>query len=270
MDEILGRKPTAKPEPAPVAEVAPPPPPEPGPAPVAEAPAPEGDLMSGDDALAWLQSLSAGKEDELRAQAAVESQARVDEILGRKPAAKPEPTPVAEVAPPPPPEPVAVIEQPVVEAAPPPAPEPTLVAEAPVLEVAPELEPVAELPAEPEPVEEVASFGPATRHAKPITPTTDLLEAMRARVEKNPDDHETRLHLARSLWAAEEVKESISHYAYLIRENEKTNLVVEDLRQYVVQRPKDALVLRTLGDAYMNEGLLEQALEIYNQAMNLL
>ncbi len=47
-------------------------------------PAAESDLLSGDDALSWLESLTVGKEDELRAQAEAESQARVDEILGRK------------------------------------------------------------------------------------------------------------------------------------------------------------------------------------------
>ena len=57
------------------------------------APTEEGEMLSGDDALAWLQSLSAGKEDELRAQAEVEQQARVDEIMGRK-----RPAPQEEVA----------------------------------------------------------------------------------------------------------------------------------------------------------------------------
>ncbi|MFN2284493.1 MAG: hypothetical protein ACK2UQ_08720, partial [Anaerolineae bacterium] len=64
------------------------------------APVAEGDFMSGDDALAWLESLAAGKEEELRAQAEVETQARVAEILGHKPEAKPaEPEPVVEEAP---------------------------------------------------------------------------------------------------------------------------------------------------------------------------
>ena len=132
VDEIMGRKPTAplptlEPEaPAPVAVV------EPvavEPA-VAEAPAPgegialpaeepampslEGEMMSGDDALAWLASLAAGKEDQLRAQAEVETRARVDEIMGRKPTA---PLPALEPeAPAPVAEPVAV--EPVVAEAP--------------------------------------------------------------------------------------------------------------------------------------------------------
>ncbi len=43
-----------------------------------------GELLSGDDALAWLESLTAGKEEELRAEAEQASAARVAEILGRK------------------------------------------------------------------------------------------------------------------------------------------------------------------------------------------
>ncbi|MBN1262479.1 MAG: tetratricopeptide repeat protein, partial [Anaerolineae bacterium] len=82
----------------------------------AEAPQVDGDLLSGDDALAWFESLTVGKEDELRAQAEAEAKARVDEIMGRA-----APRPVS--APPEPaPEPEAVVAAaPVAAAAPPPA-----------------------------------------------------------------------------------------------------------------------------------------------------
>ncbi len=51
---------------------------------VAEAPEGESDLLSGEDALSWLESLAAGKEDELRLQVEQESERRVAEIMGRK------------------------------------------------------------------------------------------------------------------------------------------------------------------------------------------
>ncbi len=44
----------------------------------------EGELLSGDEALSLLAGLAEGKEEELRAQAEAEAQARVDAILGRK------------------------------------------------------------------------------------------------------------------------------------------------------------------------------------------
>lgn len=54
----------------------------------------EGEGMpSGDEALAWLESLTAGKEEELKAAAAAEAEARMAEIMGR---------PREEAAPPPP------------------------------------------------------------------------------------------------------------------------------------------------------------------------
>ena len=61
-------------------------------------------LPSGDEALAWLESLAAGKEEELRAAAAAEGEARMAEIMGRAPEKPPpaEPEPVAEEPVPPP------------------------------------------------------------------------------------------------------------------------------------------------------------------------
>ncbi len=58
-----------------------------------------GELLSGDDALAWLESLTVGKEEELRAEAEQASAARVDEILGRKRDAPTAKTEVVEVEP---------------------------------------------------------------------------------------------------------------------------------------------------------------------------
>jgi hypothetical protein len=61
-------------------------------------------VPSGDDALAWLEQLTVGKEDELQTQALAESEARMAEIMGRPTPAEapPEPTaapPVEQAAP---------------------------------------------------------------------------------------------------------------------------------------------------------------------------
>jgi len=76
----------------------------PAPAPEAEGPTLpawlEGEGMpSGDEALAWLESLAAGKEEELRAAAEAEGEARAAEITGR-PFERPAPPPPVEAPPP--------------------------------------------------------------------------------------------------------------------------------------------------------------------------
>jgi tetratricopeptide (TPR) repeat protein len=102
MNEIMGRKTPVQPE-KPVVAAKPTPPPEPAPLEMPE------EMSSPDDALAFLARLSAGKEDQLRAQAEQEAAVRMNEIMGRKTPAQPEkpviPQPPAAVKPTPPPEP---------------------------------------------------------------------------------------------------------------------------------------------------------------------
>jgi len=419
VDEILGRKPAVRepepePEPEPEVEIAAPPAVETDvvdvvavepPATVIETPADEdakapteqGELMSGDDALAWLQRLTAGKEDELRAQAEAESAARVDEILGRKPAVRepePEPEDVATViaepsgaaveaaqatealeavveeelgagedavawlsglspekaseleaqlgseveasvpsqegergyfgwsafggkpeevpAPPAALEAVAADES--VEPEPPlpdlPAVEPEVATTEPVEAVAPPAEvaappaevavPIIEEPAiaeQPATVEKqvMEAEAPATAlvaepaetalppaaaevpapvetrpEVEPSEVTADDLDEMRAYTKRKRSDHAARLSLARALWHAGEIQESMQHYGRLIKSGARSDEVMADLEQYVESGPSSASVMRTYGDAYMKFGDLDKALEIYNRAMDLL
>jgi tetratricopeptide (TPR) repeat protein len=190
--------------PTPVAEVKEAPPMEEA-APIAEEmPTPawlEGEGMpSGDEALAWLEQLAAGKEEELQAQAEAEAEARLAEIMGRL---QPEEAPPVEAAPeealtapveepvaPPveepfswtpfgepgaPPTPVAPVEEapPVEEVAPPEMPEPAYleeveappVVEFPLLEEAPLPE---EIPLEAAPPTEEVHWGAALEPAPEV------------------------------------------------------------------------------------------------------
>jgi tetratricopeptide (TPR) repeat protein len=95
--EVPGEAPAPEaeeaPAPARLEEVAPAPEAEEGPMPAWL----EGEGMpSGDEALAWLEQLAAGKEEELQAQAEAEAEARMAEIMGR---AGPAEAPPAEAAP---------------------------------------------------------------------------------------------------------------------------------------------------------------------------
>ncbi len=281
----------------------------------------EGELLSGDEALSLLAGLAEGKEEELRAQAEAEAQARVDAILGRKR------TPPAEETAPPPEvkeaeaeapteteelfgwthigEPVKTEPAPIeeIEEEPPAAfgflqfegeaeevlpegeeegilletgeeaPQPTaeetvepakaVEGEAPTIQPKPQAEterPKASLPPTPK---------PAPVAAASATPSGDL-ETMRAYVKKHRSDHAARLELAQALWKAGEYEEALTHYSRLIRAEKMMEQVFADLTAYVEARPTDARLLRTLGDAYMKSGDLNQAMALYKQAMDLL
>ncbi len=337
VDAILGRKRPAEEE-APAEEI--------------ELPV-EGELLSGDEALSLLAGLAEGKEEELRAQAEAEAQARVDAILGRKrPAEEAAPVeeakpaeaaqpPVAEAEPaeeetvaegeeelfgwthigepvrtetapleeekePPPAfgflqfegeaeevlpageeegillETAEEAPQPVVEE----AVEPAEMSEAeapsiqpkpkPVVEerVEPAKTPEAEAPSiQPQPAPEAPKAPPRRKAApakpKPAAPGGDL-DALRAYVKKHRSDHAARLELAQALWKAGEHEEALKHYSRLIRAEKMMEQVFADLTAYVEANPADARLLRTLGDAYMKSGDLNQAMALYKQAMDLL
>ncbi len=337
----------------------------------------EGEMLSGDEALSFLAGLAEGKEEELRAKAEAEAQARVDQILGRKPKAQPEaeaeaPAAEAEAAPveempaaeepeeelfgwthigePTPTEtpPVEaeeaeeeaafgflqfegeaeeilpegghegiIIEEPSVEEVPvaeeaPRAAEETAppvearvgeaAEEAPVAEeapraaeeTAPPLEARVEEAAEEVPVaeeapraaeeaapplearvEEAAEETPAVAEAPraaEVAPSPQVrdLDSLLAYVKKHRSDHAARLELAQALWKAGRHEEALSHYSRLIRAEKMMDAVFADLTAYVEAYPADARLLRTLGDAYMKSGDLNEAMALYKQAMDLL
>lgn len=251
--EILGRRPEPKVTAPPVAEIPEPVTEKPA-APeavpesvAAEVPVAEGDVMSGDDALAWLSSLAAGKEEELRAQAEAEAEARVAEILGRKPGAKAEAPQEAGV----PEEPVAPdAPTPIIAEAP--APEP-VIAEAPVEIVEEKI------------VEEEDIF--VTPQVEPAVAP----EPIRAEVEPGAEaEHTGLLAQARAAWQTGDIDTAIAYYSELVLAEAALDDVIADLQQATAEQPNNGALLQVLGDAYMANGMVDQAIEIFNQAMTLI
>lgn len=123
-------------------------------------------------------------------------------------------------------------------------------------------------------LDEAVAAPPATTASRPeaeVSETTaDELDEMRAYVKKKRSDHAARLNLARALWEAGEVQESMEHYGRLIKSSAKTEDVVADLEAYADSDLVQSGVMRTLGDAYMKFGDLDKALDIYNRAMDML
>jgi hypothetical protein len=102
MEAIMGGKPGTSPLRPTTGPLAPPSPAEAAAPPVAEQPTLPGEegMPSPEDALAFLQSLAAGKEDELRAEAERAGEERMEAIMGGKPGTSPLRPPTGPLAPP--------------------------------------------------------------------------------------------------------------------------------------------------------------------------
>jgi len=259
--------------------------PEEAPAPVEEVPTPawlEGEgLPSGDEALAWLEQLAKGKEEELRAQAQAEAEARLAEIMGRPVPAEVPPVEAAPEEPVAPPveETVAAMEKapPVEELAPPEVPEAVYpeevhwgaaleeeegeVAPAPMVE---EMPGVVEMEMA-EPLEEAI----APPEIRPVETPAGPFAAERAYLKDHPRDYEAWLALARALWQASQRKEALEAYTRVIRSGKLLESVIPDLEKYLEQWPAIS-AQRVLGDAYMKDGQLQVALDIYRRALEAL
>lgn len=275
-----------------------------------EPPAPswlEGEGMpSGDEALAFLESLVEGKEDELRAAAEMEAQIRLAEITGRgEPLATEPPVAVG-------PAPAAAAEEEPLAAG-----LPEWLSEAVEAE---EIEPVPEAfgwsafgeegraevvfeapgPSAADGAAEIAvpvgmpvAAGPAVPPAeppaavvqKPVLPVEEgravtereiaveakpiapELAALQEYVRSHPRDYGARLALARQLWDAGLHDESAEAYSRALRSAKLAEEVLADVEAHARERPADPAVRRVLGDAYMRVGRLEEALATYRSAL---
>jgi len=255
----------------------------------------EGDQVpSGDEALAWLERLAEGKEDELQAQIKAEAEIRMAEIMGRPAPAEPPPEEIA------PKEPAAAMPIPaevpdwLQELAPPEAAAApaTPIEAAPEEAMAPQFEEAfgwtefGEPEAQPEiapaveealPLEEIApppviKKAPDVIEMEVTEPAKEAVETFaveRAYLKENPRDYDAWLALARALWQANEREESLAAYSRVIRSGKIMKDTISDLEGYLERWP-DIHVQQVLGDAYMKDGQLQKALDLYRQALETL
>lgn len=146
-------------------------------------------------------------------------------------------------------------------------------------EVAPQPEPVAQAPAPPPPVEPAperpaaAPPAPATRPAlTPVRisvalPQGEAYAPYREKLTQNPDDHPTRLELARALKKEDAIAACLGQYQALVSAEALLSEVEADLRALVAQRPALPQARRVLGDALMRQGRLQDALDTYRAAL---
>jgi pilus assembly protein FimV len=81
---------------------------------------------------------------------------------------------------------------------------------------------------------------------------------------------EKRLNKARELLAESQIDQALEHYEYLIIKKKSIQDVIDDLQKASAEHPMEITLMKTLGDAYMRIDKLEEALEAYSKAEDLL
>lgn len=95
-------------------------------------------------------------------------------------------------------------------------------------------------------------------------------QAALERLAVRPNDHGARLLVARAYAAQGQVSEALAHYQHLVTVDDVLAQVVEDLEALAVREPHPARVYQLLGDAFMHQGRLNEALGAYRQALQML
>lgn len=111
---------------------------------------------------------------------------------------------------------------------------------------------------------EVSAGAPVPQAA---IPEGELFESYRHRLEEAPDDHATRLALARTLRAHGQIVPSLDHYETLVEGSHLLEDVSNDLSALVDEQPEQPRLRRLLGDALMRRGRLQEALDAYRAAL---
>ena len=147
----------------------------------------------------------------------------------------------------------------------PPAPPP-----APPRPAPPSPRPVAPLQPAPQPHRQqvVPAREPAPPPSSDPAPVPEAFAEYKSRLESNPDDHEARIELARELAKSGQVEDSVPQYQTLVERKDDLNDVAEDLHSLIVSTPGHPALRRLLGDVYMRQGYLQEALDAYRGALD--
>jgi tetratricopeptide (TPR) repeat protein len=165
-----------------------------------------------------------------------------------------------------------VEELPVAEA-PPEEKVPPLVEEVPEVEAPPVEEiPVAEAPPEekaPPLVEEVPEVeAPPVEAEEPAPPSRidELLEQL----DDQPRDYKSRLEVARLYCTEQDWSAALRHYEKLVSARKRLPAVIKDLESLTEEDLDLARLYQILGDAHMHNDRLDEALEMYRLARQVL
>jgi tetratricopeptide (TPR) repeat protein len=125
----------------------------------------------------------------------------------------------------------------------------------------------AEETAEPEPAPVAEqNFVPAA--VEPVQAGSRL--KVKAKAPATQAEAEQRLEQARQALNYNKPEDAATHYGYLLQRRQMLDEVVADLSAAVRRSPSDATLWQTLGDAYMRNNQLREALDSYRRAEDLL
>ncbi|MFP4323435.1 MAG: hypothetical protein ACLFTK_13355, partial [Anaerolineales bacterium] len=112
---------------------------------------------------------------------------------------------------------------------------------------------------------------PNAQPAPPPSPPPPVpvgFDEYEARISENPDDHAARLALARGLVQRGDIQQSVPQYENLVESMTELDQVAEDLHALIPQNPQHPALRRLLGDVYMRQGYLQEALDAYRGALD--
>ena len=79
-----------------------------------------------------------------------------------------------------------------------------------------------------------------------------------------------QLQMARSAFEAGDVDQALREYDSLLEDSSSLPVVISDLEASANHEEKQVLIQRTLGDAYVRNGQLKKAIEVYRKALSAL
>ena len=134
----------------------------------------------------------------------------------------------------------------------------------------------AETPAEavPAPAEEKVEELPVSlaeeRAVEELPSPSPFIAQAQERLRVRPDDHEMRLALARAWRDAGQIESALQEYSTLVEADQFVESIVSDLEHLIAELEEgmgSAPAWTVLGDAYMRQGRLSDALDAYRRAL---
>ena len=138
----------------------------------------------------------------------------------------------------------------------------------PVVPLVGEAEPLVAVPeAVVEELDAVKEPEPEPSFSEPMEPFTDVF-ALRQQVDAEPGDYAVRLALARALLDDKMLDDALVEYGELVNAGQELGDVTSDLERALESDPGSALARRVLGDSYVKQNRLAEALDAYRKALS--